>query len=157
MPELSIGDDAPDFTMPRDGGGEISLGDFKGHYLILYFYPKDDTPGCTTEAVGFSAHLKDLKNKNIHVLGISKDKVAKHDKFVTKHELTIPLGSDADGDVTERYGAWIEKSMYGKTYMGIDRSTFIIDPNGKILEIWRKVRVKGHVEAVVESAKDHAA
>ncbi|WP_371398183.1 thioredoxin-dependent thiol peroxidase [Fretibacter rubidus] len=157
MPALSIGDTAPDVTMPRDGGEDISLSDFKGHYLILYFYPKDDTPGCTTEAIGFSAHAKSLKVKNIHILGVSKDKVAKHDKFVAKHDLTIPLGSDAEGDMIERYGVWVEKSMYGKTYMGIERSTFLIDPNGKILEIWRKVRVKGHVDAVVDAAIEAAA
>lgn len=157
MSELSIGDQAPDFTMPRDGGDDISLSDFKGHYLILYFYPKDDTPGCTKEAIGFSEHAKSLAVKNIKVLGVSKDKVAKHDKFIAKHDLTIPLGSDADGDMIERYGVWVEKSMYGKTYMGIERATFLIDPNGKILEIWRKVRVKGHVEAVIESATEHAA
>lgn len=157
MSELSIGDQAPDFEMPRDGGGTVSLNDFKGHYLILYFYPKDDTPGCTKEAIGFSEHTKMLGVKNIKVLGVSKDKAAKHDKFIAKHDLSIPLGSDAEGDMIERYGVWVEKNMYGKKYMGIERATFLIDPNGKILEIWRKVRVKGHVDAVVESATEHAA
>ena len=157
MSTLSIGDNAPDFIMPRDGGGNISLSDFIGHYLILYFYPKDDTPGCTKEAIEFSEHAKMLKDRNVHILGISKDKVAKHDKFVAKHGLTIPLGSDADTDMIERYGVWVEKNMYGKTYMGIERSTFLIDPNGVILEIWRKVRVKGHVDVVIDTAIEAAA
>ena len=153
MSALSIGDAAPDFTMPRDGGDDISLSDFKGHYLILYFYPKDDTPGCTKEAIEFSAHAKSLKIKNIHIFGVSKDKVAKHDKFVAKHDLSIPLGSDAEGDMIERYGVWVEKSMYGKTYMGIERATYLIDATGKIAQVWRKVKVKDHADAVLEAAQ----
>jgi len=154
---LEIGDTAPEFSMPRDGGDTISLSDFAGRYLVLYFYPKDDTPGCTTEAVTFSAMKGDFKQYNALILGVSKDTVAKHDKFIAKHDLTIPLGSDTEGDMIERYGVWVEKNMYGKKYMGIERSTFLIGPDSKIIQIWRKVRVKGHVEAVHEAVKEHEA
>ncbi|MGB0907207.1 MAG: thioredoxin-dependent thiol peroxidase [Maricaulaceae bacterium] len=152
---LAIGDKAPDFSMPRDGGETISLIDFAGRYLVLYFYPKDDTPGCTTEAIEFSARKGDFKTLNALILGVSKDKVAKHDKFIAKHDLTIPLGSDEEGDMIERYGVWVEKNMYGKKYMGIERSTFLIGPDGNIAQIWRKVRVKGHVEAVLNAVREN--
>lgn len=157
MSAINVGEKAPDFTLPKSGGGHVSLSDYAGQYLILYFYPKDDTPGCTKEAIGFTESLSDFQALGGHILGVSKDKVAKHDKFIAKHTLGVPLGSDEDGEMIERYGSWIEKKMYGKTYMGIDRSTFLIGPDGKFLEIWRKVRVKDHVSSVLEALKTHAA
>ena len=156
MNSINIGEKAPNFMLPKSGGGHVALTDFVGKYLILYFYPRDDTPGCTKEAIAFTEDLAAFKALNADVLGVSKDKVAKHDKFIAKHELGIPLGSDETGEMIESYGSWVEKSMYGKTYMGIDRSTFLIGPDGTFLEIWRKVRVKGHVEAVLDALKSHA-
>jgi peroxiredoxin Q/BCP len=156
MTQLAIGDNAPDFSLPRDGGETLSLDDFRGHYLVLYFYPKDDTPGCTLEAVDFSAKKSAFNLVNGRILGVSKDTVAKHDKFVAKHDLSIPLISDAESDLCERYGVWVEKNMYGRKYMGIERATFLIGPTGKILEIWRKVRAKGHVDIVYDTLKSHA-
>jgi len=153
---LSIGDTAPDFSMPSDGGGTVSLSDFKARYLVLYFYPKDDTPGCTKEAIGFSELKEEFDKLGTDILGISKDTAAKHDKFIAKHDLKVGLGSDESGEMIERYGVWVEKNMYGKTYMGIERATYLIGPDRKILEIWRKVRVKGHVDAVLEAVKQHA-
>ena len=157
MTSIETGQKAPDFTLPKSGGGEVSLSDYAGKYLILYFYPKDDTPGCTKEAIGFTESLAAFKALDAEILGISKDKVAKHDKFIAKHALGIPLGSDEDGEMIESYGSWVEKKMYGKTYMGIDRSTFLISPDGTFLEIWRKVRVKDHVATVLDALKSHAA
>ena len=156
MSTLNIGDAAPDFTMPTDGNGEVSLSDFKGQSLILYFYPKDDTPGCTKEAQGFTEALEEFNGLNAAIIGVSKDSVAKHDKFKAKYDLSFPLASDEESDVCERYGAWVEKNMYGKKYMGIERATFLIDENGKIAEIWRKVKVPGHVDAVKEALQDQA-
>ena len=153
MTDLTIGDKAPDVTLPRDGGSDVSLSDFKGQKVVLYFYPKDDTPGCTKEAIGFTEMADGFAQADTVVLGVSKDPVKKHDKFVAKHGLGIALLSDEDGDVCERYGVWVEKSMYGKTYMGIERATFLIDAEGKIAQIWRKVKVAGHVEAVLDAAK----
>lgn len=148
-----VGQPAPDFTLPRDGGGEITLSDMKPKNVVLYFYPRDDTPGCTKEAIGFSEAASDFDAAGTVVIGVSKDTVAKHDKFIAKHELGVALVSDEDSDVCERYGVWVEKSMYGKTYMGIERATFLIDGKGQIVEEWRKVKVPGHVEAVLEAAK----
>ena len=156
MSTLNIGDAAPDFTMPTDGNGEVSLSDFKGQSLILYFYPKDDTPGCTKEAQGFTEALEEFNGLNAAIIGVSKDSVAKHDKFKAKYDLSFPLASDEESDVCERYGVWVEKNMYGKKYMGIERATFLIDENGKIAEIWRKVKVPGHVDAVKEVLQDQA-
>ncbi|MEM7056868.1 MAG: thioredoxin-dependent thiol peroxidase [Pseudomonadota bacterium] len=153
MAELQVGDKAPDFSLPANGDQTISLKDHKGKKVVLYFYPKDDTPGCTKEAVGFSEHLGDFEAAGAVVLGMSKDPVKKHDKFVAKHELGVSLLSDENDAVTEAYGAWVEKSMYGKKYMGIERSTFLIGEDGKLLQIWRKVKVPGHVEAVLEAVK----
>jgi peroxiredoxin Q/BCP len=150
---IEIGQKSPDVTLPRDGGGTVSLSDFKGKNVVLYFYPKDDTSGCTKEAVGFSEMVSDFAAANTVVIGISKDSVASHDKFVAKHGLGVILLSDADSDVTERFGSWTEKSMYGKKYMGIDRSTFLIDGQGTIRQIWRKVKVPGHVEEVLAAAR----
>jgi peroxiredoxin Q/BCP len=141
------------FTLPRDGGGEISLADLKGRAVVLFFYPRDDTPGCTKESIGFSGALQAFADAGVEVYGISKDTVAKHDKFVAKHELTTPLLSDAEGTTCEDYGVWKEKNMYGKKHWGIERSTFLIDAEGRIARVWRKVKVDGHVEEVLEAAK----
>ncbi|MEL0438628.1 peroxiredoxin [Phycobacter sp. K97] len=151
--DLAPSDLAPLFTLPRDGGGEVSLADLKGEAVVLFFYPRDDTPGCTKESIGFSGSLQAFADAGAKVFGISKDTVAKHDKFVAKHELTTPLLSDADGTTCEDYGVWKEKNMYGKKHWGIERSTFLIDAEGRIARIWRKVKVDGHVEEVLEAVK----
>lgn len=151
--EIIQGSTAPAFTLPRDGGGEVSLSDYAGKTVVLYFYPKDDTSGCTKQAIGFTEMAEAFDAAGAVVLGVSKDTVAKHDKFRDKHSLGIALLSDAESDVCESYGVWKEKSMYGKTYMGIERSTFVIGPDGTIAEAWRKVRVPGHVEAVLDAVK----
>lgn len=156
MSQLHVGDMAPDFTLPGDNGEDIRLSDYRGQNVILYFYPRDDTPGCTKEAIGFTEAKAELEALNTVVIGMSKDTPAKHDKFIAKHELDLRLASDEAGAVLEDYGVWVEKKNYGKTYMGIVRSTFLIGPDGKILQVWPKVRVKGHVEAVVEAVRDHA-
>ena len=148
-----VGQAAPDFTLPRDGGGEITLSDLKPKNVVLYFYPRDDTPGCTKEALGFTEALPAFEPANTVIIGVSKDTVAKHDKFVAKHDLGVALVSDADGDVCERYGVWVEKSMYGKTYLGIERATFLIDGTGQVIQEWRKVKVPGHVDAVLDAVK----
>lgn len=150
---LSIGDKAPDFTLPTDGNGTVSLQSLKGKKVILYFYPKDDTPGCTKEACGFRDALPDFGGADAVVIGVSKDTVAKHDKFKAKYELPFTLGADVDGSVTEAYECWVEKSLYGKKYMGIDRATFLIDGDGILRGIWHKVKVDGHVDAVLQAAK----
>jgi peroxiredoxin Q/BCP len=150
---LEIGDKAPDFTLPADGGGKVALTDLKGKTVILYFYPKDDTSGCTAEACAFRDQLPDFSKSKATVLGVSRDSVASHDKFKKKYGLTFPLLSDEEGKVTEAYGTWVEKSMYGRKYKGIDRSTFLIDPKGVIRGIWRKVKVPGHAEEVLKAAK----
>ena len=153
MPELSTGDMAPDFTLPRDGGTEVTLSALRGQHVVLYFYPRDDTSGCTKEAQGFTAAAEDFTAAGATVLGVSKDTVAKHEKFRDKHDLGVVLLSDAENDVCERYGVWVEKSMYGKTYHGIERATFLIDRDGRIAQVWRKVKVPGHVEAVLEATR----
>ncbi|WP_445679288.1 thioredoxin-dependent thiol peroxidase [Radicibacter daui] len=144
---LEIGKTAPDFTLPTDGGGEVTLSKLRGKPVILYFYPKDDTPGCTTEACGFRDQFPAFSGAT--VIGISKDSVASHDKFKAKYNLPFILASDAENDVCGSYGVWGEKSMYGRKYMGIDRATFVIDAEGKVAGIWRKVKVAGHVEEVL--------
>ena len=146
---ISIGDNAPRFTLSINGGGQFSLADAAGKYLILYFYPKDDTPGCTKEAIGFSEASAAFDAQNAMVVGVSRDTVKKHDKFVGKYDLRIPLISDQEGSLCEAFGTWVEKSMYGKSYMGIERATFLISPDGKVLHIWRKVKVPGHVKEVL--------
>lgn len=151
MSTVEAGQKAPEFTLPRDGGGEVSLSDFAGRKVVLYFYPRDDTSGCTKEAVGFSAALPEFEAAGAAVIGVSKDSVKSHDKFRDKHDLGIILASDADGDVCERYGVWEEKSMYGKTYMGIVRSTFLIGSDGTVLKAWHKVKVPGHVDEVLKT------
>ncbi len=150
---IEVGRPAPEVALPRDGGGEVRLADFAGKNVVLYFYPKDDTSGCTKEALGFSEHIDAFEAANTVVVGVSKDSVAKHDKFRDKHGLSVILLSDESGDVTERFGSWVEKSMYGKKYMGIERSTFLIDGSGNVREIWRKVKVPGHVEEVLAAAR----
>jgi thioredoxin-dependent peroxiredoxin len=144
---------APVFTVDIDGGSKLDTSNIKNTY-VLYFYPKDDTPGCTKEAIEFSENSGYFKDNNITVIGISKDPVVKHDKFILKHDLKIILGSDVTGVICEKFGVWVEKSMYGKKYMGIDRSTFLISKKNKIHKIWRKVKVKGHVEEVIKSSKE---
>ena len=150
--ELVAGSNAPDFDLPTDTG-RVSLAALKGKTVVLFFYPKDDTPGCTTESIGFSQAKADFEEAGAVVIGASKDTAAKHGKFRAKHGLTVELGSDAESDVIERYGAWQEKSLYGRKYMGIDRSTFLIDGRGVIQHVWRKVKVAGHVEDVLAAAR----
>ncbi len=150
---LKVGDKAPDFTLPTDDGGKVSLKNLKGKKLVLYFYPKDDTPGCTTEACAFRDALPDFSKVKAAIVGVSKDSVASHDKFKTKFQLPFPLASDEDGKVCEAYDTWVEKSMYGKTYMGIERSTFLIDETGVIRNIWRKVKADGHAAEVLKAAE----
>ena len=152
MPD--VGDKAPNFKMPTDGGGEVSLKGLKGRKVVLYFYPKDDTPGCTKEACGFRDALPDFSKLDAEIIGVSKDSVAKHDKFKAKFELPFALASDEDGSVCEAYGTWVEKSMYGRKYMGIDRATFLIDGKGVLRGVWRKVKVPGHVDAVLKAAQE---
>ena len=150
---VETGKKAPDFKLKTDGGGELKLSELRGKKVVLYFYPKDDTPGCTKEACGFRDALPDFSAVDAEIVGVSKDSVAKHDKFKNKYDLPFRLISDEDGKVCEAYGTWIEKSMYGRKYMGIDRATFLIDENGVVREAWRKVKVPGHVDAVLEAAK----
>lgn len=150
---LTVGAPAPDFTLPTDGGGSVTLSDLRGKPVVLYFYPKDDTPGCTTEACDFRDAEPDFSGASAVVIGISKDTVAKHDKFKAKHGLTFPLASDADGDVCERYGVWKEKSMYGKTFLGIERTTVLVAADGTVARVWPKVKVKGHAAEVLEAVK----
>ena len=150
---LNAGDPAPDFDLPRDGEGRVSLADFAGRTLVLFFYPKDDTSGCTKEAIAFSGLEKDFEAAGAAVVGVSKDTVAKHDRFREKHGLTVPLISDAEGDMCERYGVWVEKKNYGRTYMGIERSTFLIDGTGTVRQVWRKVKVPGHAEDVLDAVR----
>jgi peroxiredoxin Q/BCP len=143
---------APDFTAATDGGDKLKLSDLRGRTVVLYFYPKDDTSGCTAEACGFRDALPDLSKIKATVIGVSRDSIASHDKFKAKHELPFTLVSDADGKICEKYGTWIEKSMYGRKYMGIDRATFLIDKTGTVRRVWRKVKVPGHVEDVLKAA-----
>ncbi len=146
---LEAGSIAPDFTLPRDGGGTVSLKEFRGKTVILYFYPKDDTPGCTTEAIGFSEQSEAFAKTGAVVIGISKDSAQKHDKFKAKYDLKVVLAADEALDTIKAYGVWVEKNMYGRKYMGIERATYLINADGKIAKMWRKVRVKGHVEEVL--------
>ncbi|MGD1870117.1 MAG: thioredoxin-dependent thiol peroxidase [Neomegalonema sp.] len=146
---------APDFDLPRDGDGDgrVSLADLKGKKVVLYFYPKADASGCTKQAIGFTERAADFEAAGAVVLGVSKDPVKKLDKFRDKHELGVAVLSDEETDVCERYGVWVEKSMYGKKYMGIERSTFLIDGDGVVKQVWRKVKVPGHVDAALDAVK----
>jgi len=150
---ISEGDKAPTFTLEADGESIINLKDFRGKTVVLYFYPKDSTPGCTIEACDFRDHIQAFTKKNITIIGVSKDSIKRHDNFKAKYELPFTLVSDNDNKVCETYGTWVEKSMYGKKYMGIERSTFLIGPDGIILKVWRKVKVSGHVENVLKCAE----
>ena len=151
--ELDVGDKAPAFTLARDGGENISLKDFKGRKLVLYFYPKADTPGCTKEAIAFSKLRRAFANTGTEILGVSADPVKAQDKFKAKHKLAVTLASDEAKQMLEAYGAWGEKSMYGRKFLGVIRKTFLIDGNGRIVRIWPKVSVPGHADDVLEAAK----
>jgi peroxiredoxin Q/BCP len=153
MPTIEAGHPVPDFTLPRDGGGMTGPKDFAGRKLVIFFYPKDDTPGCTTEAIGFTARLADFEAAKTAVVGISKDSVKSHERFCKKHNLGMPLLSDEAGVVVERFGVWVEKSRYGRHFMGIDRSTFLVDADGIVSRVWRKVSVPDHVDEVLAAAQ----
>ncbi|MBZ8119029.1 peroxiredoxin [Roseovarius sp. LXJ103] len=150
---LDITQTAPDFTLPRDGEGEVQLSQLKGSPVVLFFYPRDDTSGCTKEALAFTALLPEFEAAGATVLGLSKDSIAKHDKFREKYSLAMPLLSDEHGSTCEDYGVWKEKSMYGKTFFGIERSTFLIAADGTVARVWRKVKVPGHAEEVLEAVR----
>jgi peroxiredoxin Q/BCP len=150
---VEVGDKAPDFTLPTDGNGSVTLSQLKGKKVVLYFYPKDDTSGCTAEACGFRDSFPDYSGAGAVVIGISKDSVASHDKFKKKHGLPFILASDAGSDVCEKYGTWVEKSMYGRKYMGIERCTFLLDKEGVVRGVWHKVKVPGHVAQVLKEAR----
>lgn len=151
--QLKEGDKAPAFSLPVDDGGTISLKDLKGEIVALYFYPKDDTPGCTKEALAFTEAAAKFKRAGARIIGVSKDSLARHDKFKKKHGLKVALASDEKGEMLEKYGVWVEKTLYGRKYMGIERATFLIDAKGVIRRIWRKVKVPGHAEAVLDAVK----
>ncbi|MGE6743127.1 thioredoxin-dependent thiol peroxidase [Allorhizobium pseudoryzae] len=153
MSEIAIGTPAPGFTLPRDGGGTVSLSDFAGKPVVVYFYPKDDTSGCTTEAIDFTSLADSFAGAGATVIGISPDSVSKHDKFIKKHDLKVVLLADEDQVAANAYGVWKEKSMYGKKYMGIERATFLIGADGKVAQVWPKVKVAGHAEEVLEAVK----
>ena len=150
---LDIGSKAPDFKLPTDAGTAVQLSKLKGHAVVVYFYPKDDTSGCTAEAKDFSCLVDDFKKLGVTVIGISPDGAASKAKFRKKYDLSVELAADEDKSVAEAYGVWVEKSMYGKKYMGVERSTFLIGKTGKIAQVWRKVKVPGHAEAVLQATK----
>lgn len=153
MSELAVGDVAPDIELEGDGGNKVSLSALKGKPVVVYFYPKDDTPGCTKEAIAFTEQSDAFAKLGVTIIGLSPDTAAKHDKFIAKHNLAIRLGADTEKEVAEAYGVWVEKSMYGKKYMGVERTTFLVGADGKIAEVWRKVKVPGHADAVLEAAR----
>lgn len=157
MTVLDKGSQAPDFALPRDGGGTVSLSDLRGKTVVLYFYPKDDTSGCTAESIDFSALKPEFEKAGAVVVGMSPDTTKSHDKFKAKHGLALDLVSDTEKTTLQDYGVWVEKSMYGRKYMGVERTTFLIDGDGRIVDIWRKVSVPGHAAAVLEAVKGHAA
>ena len=148
------GKSAPDFTLPRDGGADLTLSSLRPSKVVLFFYPKADTSGCTKEAIGFTEAKAAFEAAGAVIVGVSKDTAAKHDKFIAKHDLDVILASDADSDVCETYGTWVEKQMYGKKYFGIERATFLIDGSGTVLKEWRKVKVPGHVDAVLAAVQE---
>jgi thioredoxin-dependent peroxiredoxin len=150
---VDVGDRAPAFTLATDGGGTIKSSELKGKNVVLYFYPKDNTSGCTKEACGFRDHHPNFKKLSAVVIGVSRDSVKSHDGFKAKYKLPFTLGSDEDGKVSAAYGTWIKKSMYGRSYMGMERATFLVDKKGVIRGAWRKVKVPGHVEEVLETLK----
>jgi len=148
---LDVGDVAPDFTLPIDGGGELTLSSMRGKKVVLYFYPKDDTSGCTKEACDFREKISEFTKAGAVILGMSPDSVKKHDKFKAKYDLPFSLVADEEKTALEAFGVWVEKSMYGRKYMGVERSTFLIDADGSIQSVWRKVKVPGHVDAVLDA------
>ncbi len=150
---LAVGDKAPDFSLPDDDGSLVSLGGFAGHPLVIYFYPKDDTSGCTKQALDFSEKSAAFRKAGATVLGVSPDSAASHAKFKAKHEITLPLLSDEGKKMLEAYGVWAEKSMYGRKYMGVERTTFLITGDGTIAAVWPKVKVPGHVDAVLKAVQ----
>lgn len=150
---LKQGDSAPDFDLPTDGGGRFKLSGERGKAVVVYFYPKDDTSGCTREAIDFSGRKAEFEGAGATIVGLSPDSASDHDKFKAKHDLTIALAADEEKQAAEAYGVWVEKSMYGRNYMGVDRSTFLVDQKGSIARIWRKVKVEGHVQEVLDAAK----
>ena len=151
---VSEGEPAPEFTLTSDTGEQVSLSDFRGKPVVLYFYPKDDTSGCTAEAKDFSRLASDFRKAGVEVIGVSPDGVASHQKFRKKYDLAVRLAADADKTVVTAYGVWVEKSMYGRKYMGVERSTFLIDRHGRIARSWRKVKVPGHAEEVLGAARE---
>jgi peroxiredoxin Q/BCP len=153
MPILSAGSTAPDFSLPTDGGGAVSLSAFAGKKVVLYFYPKDDTPGCTVEAIDFSARKAEFEAANTTVIGVSPDSAKSHDKFKKKHDLSILLAADEEKTMLDAYGVWGEKSMYGKKYLGVLRTTYLIDGDGKVARVWENVKVPGHVDEVLAAAR----
>jgi peroxiredoxin Q/BCP len=152
----SVGQRAPDFSLPRDGGGKVTLADYRGRTLVLYFYPRADTPGCTLEAQDFSKFAAAFESAGAAVLGVSADPVRAQERFKQKYDLKLPLASDETHEMLGKYGVWREKSMYGRTFMGVERATYLIDRDGRIAREWRNVRVKGHVEEVLEAARSLA-
>ena len=154
---MDIGQTAPDFTLPItdaiNGNSELTLSSLRGNIVVLFFYPKDMTPGCTTEATAFSTLKKDFDTLGVKIIGISKDSIARHDKFIAKHDLNMTLVADEEGLACEAYGVWVLKKLYGREYMGIERSTYLIGADGKVAQIWRKVRVKGHAQTVLDAVK----
>lgn len=150
---IQTGDNAPEIALPRDGGETVNLADLRPSKVVLFFYPRDLTSGCTKEAIAFSGLKSEFEAAGMQVFGISADSVASHDKFVAKHELTVPLLSDEDSRIAQAFGVWKEKKMYGKTFMGIERSTFVIDGEGRVAREWRKVKVPGHAEEVLDAVK----
>lgn len=149
----AVGSIAPEFTLPTDGGGSLSLSELRGRPVVLYFYPRDDTPGCTVEACAFRDNLPHFSGINAAVLGVSTDSAASHDRFKAKYQLPFPLLADEEHKVAEAYGVWVEKNRYGRTYMGTERTTFLIDADGKIARVWNKVKVEGHAEEVLTAAR----
>lgn len=153
MSKIDKGSIAPNFELPTDGGKIVRLSDFNGSKVVVYFYPADDTKGCTVEAVDFSKHLADFEAAGAFVIGVSPDSVASHDKFKSKHDLSVSLAADVDRKAIEPYGVWVEKQMYGRKFMGVERSTFLIDSDGRVARVWRKVKVNGHAEDVLDATR----
>lgn len=154
MADLQIGDKAPDFTLPTDGGGTVKLSALKGKPVVVYFYPKDSTSGCTKEACGFNDALAMFGRLKAEIVGISRDSVASHDKFKSKYDLGFTLAADVEGKACAAYGTWVEKTLYGRKYMGIERATFLVDAKGVVRRVWRKVKVDGHIDDVLAAAKE---
>jgi peroxiredoxin Q/BCP len=153
MAQPGIGDQAPNFDLPRDGGGRVSLSQFRGKPLVLFFYPKDNTPACTAESIDFTARAAEFEAAGAALLGVSPDSVKRHDNFVRKHKLAVALASDEDQSTLQAYGVWKEKSMFGHKYMGVERTTFLIGPDGRIARVWNKVTVEGHADEVLNAVK----